>query len=242
MQALHLRQLASNWLGSLSVRASWICGLFCVSAVLIPVWVDVLIPVWGRLNVCTDPCLCASGCTRPRTSPLSSGSPITLDLWERIHPQGLWNQRGSLQLSYLISLCRSTISTSYFRLLVVGSRADLQQPRPPCCLPARWWKQRQKRPIISDRCIRVPGKAMWGGYVCVFSLKSSSFSAELGVIKLFYWFKWGILIFYIDCDGSFTAYFFTLVKSDIFPPKNWCLLFWKLILRFVYFCIHCSVL
>lgn len=136
MQALHLRQLASNWLGSLSVRASWICGLFCVSAVLIPVWVDVLIPVWGRLNVCTDPCLCASGCTRPRTSPLSSGSPITLDLWERIHPQGLWNQQGSLQLSYLISLCRSTISTSYFRLLVVGSRADLQQPRPPCCLPA----------------------------------------------------------------------------------------------------------
>lgn len=136
MQALHLRQLASNWLGSLSVRASWICGLFCVSAVLIPVWVDVLIPVWGRLNVCTDPCLCASGCTRPRTSPLSSGSPITLDLWERIHPQGLWNQQGSLQLSYLISLCRSTISTSYFRLLVVGSRADLQQPRPPCCLSA----------------------------------------------------------------------------------------------------------
>lgn len=138
IQALNLRQLASNRLGSLSMHALWICGLFvcfCVSVVLIPVWVDVLIPVWGRLSVCADPRLCASGCLRPRTSPLSGGSPITLDLWERIHPQGLWNQQGSLQLNYLISLCCSTVSTSYFRLLVAGSWADLQQLCPPC-LPA----------------------------------------------------------------------------------------------------------
>lgn len=90
-------------------------------------------------NSCLRPCKCAWVCVclppvacDPELHPFSSSSPITLNLWEKIHPQGLWNERGSLRPDHLISLCCFPIFTSYFRcpLVFVGSWDGLQRPLP----------------------------------------------------------------------------------------------------------------
>lgn len=98
---------------------------------LIPVCVDVVFNSRLRARMCAWVCMCL----KPTNSLLSSNSPIELNVCEKIHPLGLWNEFGSLQLEHLISPCCSAIFVSYFRcpLLVVGSWVGPRQPWPSFC-------------------------------------------------------------------------------------------------------------
>lgn len=200
--------------------------------------------MWTLLHVCRfNPCLgrCFNSCLRPFKRVCGSMFVcLGLHATQNFTPfQRLTNNTRSLgedsptralKSARLAAAQLLNLSVPLHHLYFIFQTPGCWQPgRPPAapstllpaCLPARWWKQRQKK---TDYIWPMHPCSRKGDVrrvrVCFFTKELIIFN-RAGTDKTFYWFKLGILIFYIDCDISFTAYFFTLAKSDVCPsPKK----------------------